>query len=72
MPSGTGTEHLAALARGPRAAGSDGERAARDYAAGVLRSAGWDVTLEPFDYSALPGRLGTPVGSALVQPRGGS
>jgi peptidase M28-like protein len=66
MRDGAGTEHLAALARGPRAAGSDGERAAREYATGVLHAAGFDVATETFDYSALPGRLGTPLGSALA------
>ena len=66
MRDGAGTEHLAALARGPRAAGSEGERAAREYAARVLHDAGFDVTTETFGYSALPGRLGTPLGSALA------
>jgi hypothetical protein len=66
MRQGAGTEHLAAIARSPRAAGSDGERAARHYAASVLRDLGYDVSTERFDYSALPGRYGTPVGSALA------
>ncbi|HEV7992653.1 MAG TPA: M28 family peptidase [Gemmatimonadaceae bacterium] len=66
MRSGAGTEHLAAIARGPRAAGSDGERAAREYAMDVLRTAGFDVATETFHYSALPGRRGTPLGSALA------
>ena len=66
MRDGAGPEHLAALARGPRAAGSVGERDAREYASRVLREAGYDVTTETFDYSALPGRLGTPLGSALA------
>lgn len=63
---GQGIEHLAAIAGSPRAAGSDGEKAARTYAATVLRDAGYDVSTERFEYSALPGRFGTPVGSALA------
>jgi hypothetical protein len=66
MRQGAGTEHLAIVGRGPRAAGSEGERAAREYAAGVLRAAGFQVSIERFEYSALPGRLGTPVGGALA------
>jgi hypothetical protein len=58
--------HLTAIARAPRAAGSTEEAEARSYAADVLRAAGFDVTLEPFDYSALPGRYGTPVGGAIA------
>lgn len=61
-----GARHLARLARSPRAAGSAEERVAREYCASVLRTAGFDVTTETFDYSALPGRLGTPLGSALA------
>ena len=66
MQHSAGTEHLVAIARGPRAAGSEGERAAREYAATVLRRAGFDVATESFEYSALPGRFGTPAGSALA------
>ena len=66
MGQGVGREHLAAIARAPRAAGSDDERAAREYAATVLRDAGYVVATERFEYSALPGRIGTPVGSALA------
>jgi hypothetical protein len=61
-----GAAHLAALARAPRAAGSAAEDEAREYCARVLRAAGFDVALEPFDYSQLPGRYGTPVGGALA------
>jgi hypothetical protein len=66
MGQGAGREHLAAIARAPRAAGSDDERAAREYAATVLRDAGYVVATERFEYSALPGRIGTPAGSALA------
>lgn len=41
--------------------------AAQAYAAGVLTGAGFSVTSEPFEYSALPGRLATPlIGAGLV------
>jgi hypothetical protein len=32
----------------------------------VLRELGYDVSIEAFEYSALPGRYGTPVGGALA------
>jgi hypothetical protein len=51
-----------ALAREPRAAGSEAEARARAYCAERLHAAGFDVSEEPFDYSAFPGRWGTPVG----------
>jgi hypothetical protein len=49
------------LAAAPRPAGSAAESAARDYCAGVLRSLGFRVSEEPFEFSAVPGRLGTPL-----------
>jgi hypothetical protein len=61
-----GPRHLAALAREPRSAGSAAEGRAREYAAAVLRDAGFDVRTEPFTYSAFPGRFATPIGGALV------
>lgn len=61
----TGIRHLAMLAGEPRPAGGAAEARAREYAATELREAGFDVRVEPFDYSALPGRWGTPVGGAL-------
>ena len=61
-----GQRHLHALAREPRPAGSEAERRARDYAAGVLRDAGFTVRGEPFEYSGFPGRLGTPIGGAIA------
>jgi len=60
-----GAAHLAVLARGPRAAGSAAENEAREYCARVLRGAGFEVVLERFDYSQLPGRYGTPIGGAI-------
>ena len=61
-----GAAHLRALAQAPRAAGSAEERAAREYCAGVLRGLGFDVAIEQFEYSALPGKFGTPVAGALA------
>ncbi len=57
--------HLDAIAAAPRPAGSDAERVARHYCARVLRAAGYATQEEPFSYSALPGRWGTPVSGAL-------
>ncbi len=50
----------------PRPAGSSAESAARDYCSGVLRSLGFEVSEEPFEFSALPGRFGTPLCGAAV------
>ncbi len=55
------SRHLRAIGAGPRPAGGPGEAAARAYAAGVLRTAGYDVHAVPFPYSDAPGRIGTPV-----------
>ncbi|MEP6990170.1 MAG: M28 family peptidase [bacterium] len=63
---GSGLRHLAQLARRPRPAGSDAERDARHYAAGVLTSVGFTVREEPFSYSAFPGRYATPIGGAAL------
>ena len=63
---GEGVAHLAALARAPRGAGSAAEHDAREYCAKVLRTAGFDVGLESFEYSQLPGRYGTLVGGAIA------
>lgn len=57
--------HLRVLAATPRFAGSAPERAARDHCAKVLRASGFDVAIEPFEYSALPGQYGTPVAGAI-------
>ena len=61
-----GIAHLRVLAQSPRAAGSAEERAAREYCAGVLRGLGFDVAIEHFEYSALPGKYGTPIAGALA------
>ena len=58
--------HLERLAAVPRPAGSPAEAAARDYCAGVLRSLGFAVSEEPFEFSTLPGRFGTPICGAAV------
>jgi hypothetical protein len=63
---GQGAAHLAVLARAPRAAGSAAESSAREYCAQALRTAGFDVALESFDFSQLPGRYGTPIGGAIA------
>ncbi len=63
---GSVREHLVALARQPRPAGSAAERAAQDYVAAVLIHAGFHVRRHAFSYSAFPGRWGTPIGGALV------
>ena len=58
--------HLAAIAAAPRPAGGDAERAAREYCAGVLRAAGCTVSESFFEYSAFPGRWGTPLAGAFA------
>lgn len=60
-----GSEHLPHLACEAREAGGPGEGRARDYAARVLRDAGFDVRLEPFTFSAVPGRYATPIGGVI-------
>ena len=52
--------HLEKLAEVPRPAGSAAEARARAYCAEVLGSAGLTTAEEPFSYSELPGRAGTP------------
>ncbi len=63
---GAGVRHLAVLARRPRPAGGEAEGEARSYAASVLQSCGFTTSEERFDYSAFPGRYGTPAGGALL------
>ncbi|HKH93273.1 MAG TPA: M28 family peptidase [Gemmatimonadaceae bacterium] len=60
-----GRSHLEVLARAPRAPGTTEEHAAREHCARVLRGLGYDVAVEPFEYSALPGRYGMPIGGAI-------
>ena len=55
-----------ALAAEPRPAGSEAEGRAREYCASRLRAAGFDVREETFEYSAFPGRWGTPVGGVAA------
>jgi hypothetical protein len=66
MRGRAGGAHLAVLARQPRPAGGEAERAAREYAAGVLRSLGFEVRTEPFTYSSFPGRAATPLAGAIA------
>jgi hypothetical protein len=54
------------LAREPRAAGGESEARSRAVCAEHLRAAGFEVSEEPFDYSAFPGRWGTPVGGIVA------
>jgi hypothetical protein len=64
---GIAQAHLERLAAHPRPAGSDAERAARDYCASRLRECGFDTREERFEYSAAPGRLATALsGAALI------
>jgi len=51
---------LAELALEPRPAGSAAEARARERCAARLRELGFEVSEQPFTYSALPGRWGTP------------
>ncbi|HEX5437400.1 MAG TPA: M28 family peptidase [Gemmatimonadaceae bacterium] len=52
--------HLEAIAAVPRAAGGPAEAAARSHCHDTLAALGFQVAEEPFEYSALPGRFGTP------------
>ena len=54
------------LAREPRPAGSEPEARARGYCAEQLRAAGFIVREEAFEYSAFPGRWGTPLGGLVA------
>ncbi len=51
---------LRALAAEPRATGSPALRAARERCAAELRALGYNVRERPFEFSAFPGKLGTP------------
>jgi hypothetical protein len=59
-------EHLAAIASAPRPAGSESERRAREYCAGVLRALGFEVAERTFEYSTFPGKWGTPLFGACM------
>lgn len=61
MTADAARRHLEVLAAAPRPAGGTQEDVAREYCATVLRAAGFRVATESFDYSALPGRWGTPL-----------
>jgi hypothetical protein len=58
--------HLTAIASAPRPAGGEAERASREYCARVLGSIGCDVAEHPFEYSAFPGKWGTPIAGVLT------
>ncbi|HEY7878586.1 MAG TPA: M28 family peptidase [Gemmatimonadaceae bacterium] len=59
MPSAR--EHLERLAAAPRPAGSRTEADARAWCEAALGAQGFTVSAKPFEYSAVPGRLATPV-----------
>lgn len=61
-----GILHLEAIGRESRPAGSAAEARARGYAAGVLGEAGFETREAPFEYSAFPGRYGTPIAGLLA------
>ncbi|MEJ7812616.1 MAG: M28 family peptidase [Gemmatimonadaceae bacterium] len=58
--------HLIAIASAPRPAGSSSEAAAREHCADFLRGHGFSITEEPFEFSAVPGLLATPVAGILA------
>lgn len=60
MARAAARRHLEAVGAAPRPAGGEAEAAAREYCAGLLSSLGFSVANEPFEYSAVPGRVGTP------------
>lgn len=61
-----GARHLERLAQHARAAGSSAEEDARAYCSRTLAAHGLSVTREAFDYSALPGQIGTPLAGAVA------
>lgn len=58
--------HLAAIAAAPRPAGGEAERKAREYCAGVLRAAGFEVSERAFELSTFAGKWGTPIFGVCV------
>ncbi|HEU4996208.1 MAG TPA: M28 family peptidase [Gemmatimonadaceae bacterium] len=56
---------LRAIAGSPRPTGSAAIENARRECAGALRALGYEVREKPFEYSAFPGNLGTPLISGL-------
>jgi hypothetical protein len=58
--------HLANLAQAPRFTGTPAAEVARRYCAEVLRSVGYQVSEQPFEYSAIVGSYGTPIGGGAV------
>ena len=61
-----GLEHLNRLARQPRPTGSAQAADARRYCSEVLTSLGYRVAEFPFEYSAVAGEYGTPIGGVIV------
>jgi hypothetical protein len=58
--------HLAAIAAAPRPAGGAAEATAREYCSTILREAGFAVQQSEFEYSAFPGKWGTPLFGVCV------
>ncbi|HEX6964523.1 MAG TPA: M28 family peptidase [Gemmatimonadaceae bacterium] len=63
--AGTTRRHLEVIAAEPRPAGSAAEAAARRHCVAELASLGFTVMEESFEYSAFPGRFGTPAAGAV-------
>jgi hypothetical protein len=67
MPNGGAAgAHLRALAGEPRGTGTDAAAGARRYCSEALRALEFSVRETPFEYSALPGRWGTPLGGVAL------
>jgi hypothetical protein len=60
------SDHLARLASSARPTGSAAAENAQNYCRDVLVGLGFTVTPRPFEYSAFPGRFGTPVVGAWL------
>lgn len=62
----SGAELLRVIASRPRPAGSTAEEQARAECSKVLAICGFEIAERPFEYSAFPGLLGTPLIGALL------
>jgi len=63
---GRGVALARSIARSSRPAGSESERRARAECGDHLRSRGFRVVEQSFDYSALPGKWATPIAGACI------
>jgi Peptidase family M28 len=64
--------HLARLGAVSRPAGGAAVDEARAYCAGVLRGYGFTTSERPFEYSAVTGAFGAPIGGLLIIPFAGT